>query len=305
MRSSNGTLLRHGDLQPYPVEIGLEKMNLVSFNINGIRARLHQVNEVLRGYSPFVVGLQEVKVADEQFPFAELADTGYHIEVFGQKGHYGVGLLAKTPPIKVERGFPWDPPDAQRRFIVGHFDTPSGPLTVLNGYFPQGDSRAHEVKYPGKAKFFSDMSRYLREHCDPRQPLVLMGDINVSHTDLDVGIGEENRLRWLKSGKCSFLPEERAWLDELIHWGLHDTYREHHPGDASKFSWFDYRTSGFERDPPRGLRIDVVLATAPVLAQSTGAGIDYDVRGMIRPSDHCPVWVELSGGSGNPVVSVR
>ena len=268
-------------------------MKLVSFNINGIRARLHQVYEVLARYSPFLVGLQELKVADEQFPFADLASTGYHIEAFGQKGHYGVGLLSQLPPTRVERGFPWDAIDAQRRFIVGHFDTPIGPLTVLNGYFPQGEARAHDVKFPAKARFYADVLRYLREHCDPGSAVVLMGDLNVSGTDLDVGIGEDSRQRWLKTGKCSFLPEERAWLDEVLAWGLLDTYREHHPRDASKFSWFDYRSAGFATTPPRGLRIDAVLVTAPLMAQTVASGIDYEIRGMTRPSDHCPVWVEF------------
>jgi exodeoxyribonuclease III len=117
-----------------------------------------------------------------------------------------------------------------------------------------------------------------------------MGDMNISHQDIDIGIGEENRKRWLRTGKCSFLPEERVWLNDLLNWGLKDTYREHYPESNEFFSWFDYRSGGFEDNPKRGLRIDLILATESLQARCAGAGIDYDIRAMEKPSDHCPIW---------------
>lgn len=269
-------------------------MRLVSFNINGIRSRLHQLSEVVTRHRPAVLGLQEIKVADDAFPVDEVATLGYHTRYFGQKGHYGVALMGQSAPARVQRGFPWDPEDAQRRFIAATYVTASlGELTVLNGYFPQGESRTHAVKFPGKARFYADVLRYLREHCDPAAAVVLMGDLNVSPTDLDIGIGEDSRKRWLKDGKCSFLPEEREWFETLLGWGLDDLYRTRRPGDTSQFSWFDYRSFGFEKEPRRGLRIDFILGTASVAARLKDVGIDYDTRAMAKPSDHCPVWVDL------------
>jgi exodeoxyribonuclease III len=119
-----------------------------------------------------------------------------------------------------------------------------------------------------------------------------MGDMNISHTDIDIGIGEDNRKRWLRTGKCSFLPEEREWMEKLLSWGLIDTYREKHP-ESSDYSWFDYRSRGFEREPKRGLRIDMVLATESLASRCKSAGIDYDIRGMEKPSDHAPIWAEF------------
>jgi exodeoxyribonuclease-3 len=130
----------------------------------------------------------------------------------------------------------------------------------------------------------------LQERFSPDQPVLLLGDMNVAPLDLDVGIGEENVRRWLRAGKCSFLPEEREWLQALTDWGLEDTYRRLHPDAADHFSWFDYRSRGFEREPRRGLRIDLLLATAPLRERLVAAGIDYEIRAMDRPSDHCPVW---------------
>jgi exodeoxyribonuclease-3 len=164
---------------------------------------------------------------------------------------------------------------------------------VINAYFPQGESRSHPVKFPGKQKFYADLTDFVRTRFSPSQRLVVLGDMNVAPLDLDVGIGAENAKRWLRTGKCSFLPEEREWLATLTDWGLFDAFRVIHPQVDDCFSWFDYRSRGFERDPKRGLRIDLVLVTAPLRERLADAGIDYDVRGMQKPSDHCPVWASF------------
>src|SRR5690606_21212439 len=143
---------------------------------------------------------------------------GYEVEYFGQKTHYGVALLSRYPFKKVIKGFPGDMTDAQRRFVGGIFETPLGEITVLNGYFPQGESRDHAVKFPAKRKFYADLLEYLKVEGNPEKQIMVMGDMNISHQDLDIGIGDENRKRWLRTGKCSFLPEEREWLCDLMAW---------------------------------------------------------------------------------------
>ncbi|KAA6184679.1 exodeoxyribonuclease III [Thiohalocapsa marina] len=268
---------------------------LVSFNINGIRARPHQLEALKARHDPDVIGIQESKVADEAFPVELIESLGWQPNYHGQKGHYGVALLSKQAPRTVYKGFPGDEPDAQRRAITGVFELPDGEeLTVINGYFPQGESRDHPLKFPAKRRFYADLAAYLQERFRPEQNLVLMGDMNVAPLDADIGIGADNARRWLRSGKCSFLPEEREWLQTLMDWGLFDAYRSLHPDVDDRFSWFDYRSRGFERDPRRGLRIDLVLITAPLRERLRDAGIDYDIRGLDRPSDHCPVWIDIA-----------
>lgn len=267
---------------------------LVSFNVNGIRARQHQLEALIERHSPDVIGIQESKVADDQFPLEMIQSLGYHVEYFGQKTHYGVCLLSKNAPLSVQKGFLGDEESAQRRLIIGEYETAAGKrFTLINGYFPQGENIAHETKFPAKRRFYADLLNHLNEQCDPSQPLVVMGDLNISPADIDIGIGEVNRKRWLKTGKTSFQPEEREWLQRLYDWGLGDTYRRCYPERADLFSWFDYRSRGFDDDPKRGLRIDAIMATAPLLEQCTDAGIDYDIRGMEKPSDHAPVWASF------------
>lgn len=263
----------------------------VSFNVNSIRQRLHQLASVIEKHEPDFIGLQETKVTDEDFPIDAIKDLGYHVEFHGQKTHYGVALLSKHPFLSVQKGYVSDTDEAQKRFISGRFISPlGGEISVVNGYFPQGESQEHPTKFPNKKKFYEDLDAYLTANHSPDEQLIVMGDMNISPEDIDIGIGEDNRKRWLKSGKCSFLPIEREWLNTLYNWGLTDTYRQLNPDTSDYFSWFDYRSRGFEREPKRGLRIDLILATQPLLEHLTRAGIDYDIRAMEKPSDHCPIW---------------
>lgn len=269
-------------------------MKTISFNINSIRTRLHQLQAVIDRHQPDFIGLQETKVNDPDFPLDAVQAMGYHVEYFGQKTHYGVALLSKHPFKKVYKGFPNEEEDAQRRFIGGVFTMPSGEdVVVLNGYFPQGENRSHETKFPAKRKFYQDLNEFLNSEFTLEQDIVLMGDVNISHQDCDIGIGEENRKRWLRTGKCSFLPEEREWLNTLLDWGFSDTFREHLPEVNDIFSWFDYRSRGFEDNPRRGLRIDLILATPSLQERLIDAGVDYEIRAMERPSDHCPIWANF------------
>lgn len=268
-------------------------MKIISFNINGLRARPHQLEAIVNQHDPDFIGLQEIKVHDEAFPQEIVAPLGYHVIHYGQKAHYGVALLSKHPPITIQKGFPHDREEAQRRLIIASFQQENGrPLTVFNGYFPQGESREHPEKFPAKQKFYADLTDYLKTHHQPDDDIIVMGDLNISSTDRDIGIGEANRKRWLQTGKCSFLPEEREWLSTLMEWGLVDTWRTGHPDETERFSWFDYRSKGF--DDNRGLRIDLILATRPLMQRLENTGIDYEIRAMEKPSDHAPIWAEFT-----------
>ncbi len=270
-------------------------MKIISFNTNGIRARPHQLLALKERYAPDIIGIQETKVQDSEFPEAAVEALGYNATYHGQKGHYGVALLSRQQPASVRRGLPTDGENAQRRLIAATFSTRAGEeITVINGYFPQGESNSHETKYPDKRRFYADLLGFLNENFNPDDKLLLMGDMNVAPLDIDIGIGPANAKRWLREGKCCFLPEEREWLQRIFDWGLQDTFRKLHPHVDDHFSWFDYRSRGFDREPKRGLRIDLILATEPLMALCTDAGIAYDIRGMEKPSDHCPIWATFN-----------
>lgn len=263
---------------------------IVSFNINGVRARPHQLEAIRDQLGADIIGLQETKVHDEQFPLTDTEALGYHVEYFGQKSHYGVALLSKQAPVAVQKGWPWDDEDAQKRLIHATYEIDGEPWHILNGYFPQGESIDHEIKFPAKRMFYADLMKYLEETFKNTDNVLIMGDFNISPEDADIGIGEPNRKRWLKTGKCSFQPEEREWYEQLMSWGFQDSFRLLKPEESDTFSWFDYRSKGFDDDPKRGLRIDHILVTAPLAAKVKDAGVSYAIRGLEKPSDHAPIW---------------
>ena len=269
-------------------------MKIISFNINSIRARPHQIEHLRDTLDPDVIGLQETKVNDPEFPIDVINEIGYHAEFWGQKGHYGVAILSKNKPIATVKGFINDSEDDQKRFIQSTFHFGEKELIVMNGYFPQGENINHETKFPKKVKFYNDLSDHITNLKKTSSNMIIMGDFNVSPQDIDIGIGEQNAKRWLREGKTSFQPEEREMWNNIKNLGFVDTWREINPMESSIYSWFDYRSRMFDQDPKRGLRIDHILLSENLRDNINEVGIDYESRAMEKPSDHCPVWLDLN-----------
>ena len=273
-------------------------MKIISFNVNSIRKRLEsgQLKKLVSKHQPAVIGLQETKVQDPEFPQEEVDKLGYQVAFLGEPIHYGVALMVRKDleMLDVLKGFPNETKDTQSRFVQGRIPLANGKdLFVLNAYFPNGENRSHEIKFPYKTRFYKRMTKHLQENFSPNDHVVVIGDMNISPRDDDIGIGEENRVRWLKQGKCSFLPEERELLGEMMGWGLKDCFLKRQVSNDDRYSWFDYRSRGFEREPKRGLRIDLILASNPMEEKCVDSGIDYEIRGMPGPSDHAPIWSEF------------
>ncbi|AMA64655.1 Exodeoxyribonuclease III [Candidatus Arsenophonus lipoptenae] len=267
-------------------------MKFISFNINSIRAHIHQLKAIIKKHNPDLIGLQETKVDDSVFPLDEVDQLGYNMVYYGQKAHYGVAIFCKQKIINIQKGFPNDNRNAKRRIITVDIETKKGSITIINGYFPQGETRYHPTKFAEKKEFFQNLQNYLKKNILPQSNIIIMGDMNISPTDHDIGIGEINKKRWLNSGKCSFLPEERKWMNKLQSLGLIDTYREKNPNTTNRFSWFDYRSHGFMKN--RGLRIDFILVSNSLFYYCTETGIDYEIRSMKKPSDHAPIWAKFN-----------
>ncbi|MDA9251944.1 exodeoxyribonuclease III [Gammaproteobacteria bacterium] len=268
-------------------------MRIVSFNINSIRARPHQLIHLRDTLDPDVIGLQETKVNDPDFPLEVIEEIGYHPEYWGQKGHYGVAFLSKKKPIKTIKGFKKDTAEDQKRFIECTFSTGKSEITIMNGYFPQGENINHESKFPKKIKYYDDLELHIKKLKKTKENLIIMGDFNVAPEDIDIGIGPDNMKRWLRDGKTSFQPQEREMWNSIKDIGFVDSWRVKHPEESSIYSWFDYRSKMFDDDPKRGLRIDHIMVSNNLKDSIKDVGIDYDSRGMEKPSDHCPVWVDL------------
>ena len=144
-----------------------------------------------------------------------------------------------------------------------------------------------------KIKFYNDLEKHIKKLQKIQQNLILMGDFNVAPSKLDIGIGEQNVKRWLRDGKTAFLPEEIEMWNKIKNLGFIDSWRQQNPEEDSIYSWFDYRSRMFDDNPKRGLRIDHILLSENLSMLIKNTGIDYDARAMEKPSDHCPIWLEL------------
>lgn len=250
-------------------------MKIATWNVNSIRSRQERAVAWLEAHRPDVLCLQEIKVVDEIFPADTFEALGYHCAVFGQKTYNGVALLSREPAADVVRGFPGDGPDAQSRLIAGTF---SG-VRVVNVYVPNGQSVESE-KFPYKLGWLERLHETVVEAHAPEDPLLILGDFNIAPDERDLYDPEAFR------GQVHFHPREHEALGRLTAWGLHDLFREHHE-EAGLYSWWDYRQLGFPKN--RGLRIDLVLGTQPMLERCTACDIDRQERKGKKPSDHAPV----------------
>ncbi|MFV8834349.1 exodeoxyribonuclease III [Aquisalimonas sp.] len=254
-------------------------MKLASWNVNSLKVRLPHVLHWLETEQPDVVGLQETKLTDDNFPEAAIREAGYEVVYAGQKTYNGVALLARDPISETVTDIP-GVDDPQRRVMAGTV----GDLRFINLYVPNGSEVGSE-KYAYKLDWLARLRDWIADEMARHPRLAVVGDFNIAPADADVHDPEEWR------GKILFSEPEHAALKALTDLGLEDTFRRF-PQDEQVFSWWDYRMNNFRRN--RGLRIDLVLASPELAAQCTASRVDVEPRRWERPSDHAPVVAEFA-----------
>jgi exodeoxyribonuclease-3 len=256
-------------------------MKIATFNVNGVNGRLPVLLRWLEEKAPDVACLQELKAPQDKFPLAALEAAGYGAIWHGQKSWNGVAILARgREPVEIRRGLPGDPDDSHSRYIEAAVDG----LLVGCLYLPNGNP-APGPKFDYKLRWFERLRAHAAELLAQGAPAVLAGDYNVMPTELDVYKPE----RWLDD--ALFRPEVRAAYAELIGQGWTDAVRTLHPGERI-YTFWDYFRNAYARDA--GLRIDHLLLSPAVAPRLRAAGVDRDVRGWEKASDHAPTWVELA-----------
>jgi exodeoxyribonuclease-3 len=255
-------------------------MKVVTYNVNGIGARLPNLLRWLSEAAPDVVCLQELKAPQEKFPEAALRDAGYGVIWHGQKSWNGVAILARgSEPDEVRRALPGDPQDIHSRYIEA---TVQG---ILIGclYLPNGNP-APGPKYDYKLKWLQRLLAHAAELVSRKEPVILAGDYNVIPTGRDVYKPE----RWVDD--ALFRVEVREAFATLTAQGWTDAIRAIHP-DAQIYTFWDFFRNAYGRDA--GLRIDHLLLNPALSGRLVNAGVEREVRGWEKPSDHAPTWVEL------------
>jgi exodeoxyribonuclease III len=258
-----------------------EHLKIATYNVNGVNGRLPVLLRWLAQSKPDVVCLQELKALHENFPEGDIRDAGYGVIWHGQKSYNGVAILSRgQDPIETQRGLPGDPEDLHSRYIQATI----GPLTVGCLYLPNGNP-APGPRFDYKLRWFERLNQHAAGLVNREVPVVLAGDYNVIPTAIDV----YNPDRWLDD--ALFRPETRAAYHQLLDQGWTDSLRKLHPAERV-YTFWDYLRNAYARDA--GLRIDHLLLNPALAARLGAAGVDREVRGWEKTSDHAPTWIELA-----------
>ena len=257
-------------------------MKIATWNVNSLKVRLPHLLDWLEQEKPDVVGLQETKLQNENFPADALREAGYEVAFHGQKTYNGVALIARSQPQDVWTGLS----DGQARVITGTIDG----IRVICAYVVNGQAVGSE-KFAYKLAWLEELKIRLSEELKQHEQLVLMGDFNIAPRPCDTYDPDH----WEGRILCS--EPERAALNELLEMGLIDPWTRFDHGDEDaadnkeRFTWWDYRAAGFRRN--LGLRIDHTLITPALNARCSDCRVDLAPRRLERPSDHAPVVVTL------------
>ncbi len=253
---------------------------IASWNVNSVNARLEHLLRWLKDSSPDVVLLQELKCVEEKFPRLEIEDAGYNVAVAGQKAYNGVAILSKTP-IEVERTtLPGDDSDIQARYIEAF----TGSVRLASIYLPNGNPVPGD-KFDYKLDWMERLYRHAKNLLDMGEALVLGGDYNVIPEEEDV----YNPASFIND--ALFQPQSRAALRKIIHLGFTDAYRAITP-EGGQYTWWSYRAGAWNKN--NGLRIDHLLLSPQAADRLQSCDIHRPPRGWERPSDHTPIWCELT-----------
>lgn len=255
-------------------------MKIATYNVNGVNGRLPVLLKWLTEEQPDVVCLQELKAPQEKFPEAEILEAGYHAIWVGQKSWNGVAILTKSKKATVVRtALPGDEDDQQSRYLEVKVDD----LTIVCIYVPNGNPTPGE-KFDYKLKWLERLDAQAELLISSGKPVIIAGDFNIIPTENDVYKPE----KYLKD--ALFLPEVRTAFDNLIAQGWTDGLRHLYPTETI-YTFYDYFRKAFERNA--GMRIDHFLLSPEFLPQLKNGGVDKNVRGWEKSSDHVPTWIEL------------
>ena len=255
----------------------MDKIRLISWNVNGIRAAQKKgFLDWLHLESPDIMCVQETKAHKEQLD-SELADPdGYHSYFSSavKKGYSGVVIYSKKEPLSVKCGFGIEKFDSEGRTLIADY----GDFVLFNIYFPNGKASKERLEY--KMEFYDAFLEYADTLKGRGKKIVVCGDVNTAHKEIDLARPKDNEKT------SGFLPEERAWIDKLLSHGYVDTFRAFNQ-EPEQYSWWSMRTRARERNV--GWRIDYFYASENVMENITDAFIMPDVMG----SDHCPIGLDM------------
>ena len=259
-------------------------MIVASWNINSVRIRLEIFKSWVKKREPSIVLLQEIKCESSEFPIDFFLGLGFKSYVYGQKGRNGVAILVEESFIKktdeITEVNLTDKPEARViRFFSKKINT-----TIFNIYAPNGNPISDSQKFSNKIKWYEKLKDLILPYIQNEEKIIIGGDFNVLENEKDV----TNFYNWTNDALGSLIIRKK--FREILGIGMVNIVRDfYQPGE--KFSFWDYQKASWERND--GLLIDHFLISPNLLEKIKGFGIDSEIRGFQRPSDHTPIWIDL------------
>ncbi len=253
-------------------------MKLITFNVNGVRSALKKgLAEWIRAENADIICLQEIKLSETEIVEPIFTEMGYNCYWYPaiKKGYSGVAVLTKIIALEIIKGFGIEPYDNEGRTILAKFQN----FDLLCAYFPSGTTG--ELRQKIKMKFLEDFYNYSYQIKSQGIPLLICGDVNICHTEIDIHNPKSN------TKTSGFLPEERSWVSKFIESGFLDTFRFKNK-ESHQYTWWSYRAGSREKN--LGWRIDYIFATN----LDTNVINNVQIHNEVIMSDHCPVSIEIN-----------
>ena len=258
-------------------------MIISSWNVNSVRARILNIKDYLKKFSPDIIMMQEIKTEDKNYPFDDLNKTGYKSYVFGQKAYNGVALLSKKE-LKNTSNDIFKDKLKQSRIITADLMYKKREIKLINIYTPNGNPVDTE-KYSYKLYWLDNLIKSLKKMLNKNKSIIIGGDFNIIPSAEDVHNPKSYE------NDALFRLEIRKKLREIINLGFHDAYRYLYP-DKEGYTFWDYTSGAWQKN--NGMRIDHFLVSNSIINLVKDVKINKFPRGREKPSDHTPIEIELT-----------
>ena len=258
-------------------------MIISSWNVNSVRARIVNIKEYLKKFSPQILMMQEIKTPNETYPYEELKSIKYENYVFGQKSYNGVAIISKKKLNNIQNDIIKDK-NKQSRIMSAELKHKKKTIILINIYTPNGNPVDSE-KYNYKLYWLDSLIKKLKSLLKKNDNIIIGGDFNIIPSDEDVHDPENYK------NDALFRLEVRKKLRELINLGFNDSYRYIHP-DKEEYTFWDYTSGAWQKN--NGMRIDHFLVSNSLINIVKSVNINKFPRGREKPSDHTPIEIELT-----------
>tara|TARA_B100000214_G_C23967106_1_gene628281 strand:+ start:2010 stop:2786 length:777 start_codon:yes stop_codon:yes gene_type:complete len=258
-------------------------MIISSWNVNSVRARIENIKEYLKKFSPDILMMQEIKTPNETYPFDDIKSLKYENYVFGQKSYNGVAIISKKKLSNIQNDIFKDK-NKQSRIISADLIIQKKNITIINIYTPNGNPVDTE-KYTYKLYWLDSLIKKVKNLSKLNENIVIGGDFNIIPSPNDVHDPKSYE------NDALFRLEIRKKLRELINFGFHDAYRFIHP-EKEGYTFWDYTSGAWQKN--NGMRIDHFLVSNSLINHVKDVKINKFPRSRQKPSDHTPIEIELA-----------